>query len=325
VCFNRFALFSLLCALSLNTAAAGHPGDAPAQILAYRFEPRQPLKYRLVAAIKGRLPIGDAIEPVDLTAKLSFTYTAAPRTRLMDGTSDVDFKVGPVDLEVLSIPFSVPDEDAKKVLNLTATFAPTGEVMKVQTPGNELPFSVSVPGVDPKRLYALIFPIVFKKTAVKQGDSWEYRSDLLGGQGTVPHFTATLSPSAGAPRGMSRLKQTFDMPVDQKLDADKKPVTNPEDVHRVKSGKIDGEGLYLFDSERGRLTRGDLTIRAKIKDVLVGKPLDDKEPAELESDVEAKVTIELVSGEGSGGGGAKPKTAAPRGQTVLQTAKKEKP
>ena len=57
---------------------------------------------------------GDSPEPADITAKLSLTYTAVPKTRLRDGTSDVDFQVADVDFEVLSLPFVVPDDQARQ-------------------------------------------------------------------------------------------------------------------------------------------------------------------------------------------------------------------
>jgi hypothetical protein len=119
------------------------------------------------------------------------------------------------------------------------------------------------------------------------------------------------------------LKQQFEMAVDQKTDADKKPAEKEEDIHRAKSGKIDGEGTYLFDTLKGRVTHGDVTIRANIKDSLIGKPLSEDEPKELLSIVEAKVTIDLVGGGKSGPDAAEPSSAAVK--KTAAPAKKEKP
>ena len=259
------------------------------------MEPKEPLKYKLSAAIKGKIPLGDAAESNDVTATLNFTYTALPKTRLADGVSDVEFAVSDVAFEVEKFPITVPDDMARKLLNMTVTLANNGEVVKVQSKPGDIPFSISVPGVDPKRPNALLFPIVFQKIPVKVGDTWDYKSELLGGSGTNPKFSATYLPAVGAgSSNNARLKQQFEMAVDQKVNADKKPVTADAEVHRSRTGKIDGDGIYVFDTQKGRVTHGEVTIRANIKDDLVGKPLNEEEPKQLISDVQAKVTIDLV-------------------------------
>lgn len=315
-----FALLSVGGALSI-----ADPSELAGKVLSYRLEPKEPLKYRLVANLKGKLPIGDSPEPADITAKLSLTYTAVPKTRLTDGTSDVDFQVADVDFEVMKLPFVVPDDQARDILNLRVTLSKTGEVVKVYARDKEMPFSVSVPGVDPKRLYALLFPIVFRSVPVREGESWDYKSELLGGQGTAPRFTATLLPAASKTSNkLVKLKQEFEMPVDVKKNADKKPVTNDEEAHRAQTGKIDGDGVFVFDAQKGRVTHGDVNIRANIKDSLVGKPESDDEPKEIDTAIQAKVTIDLLNGAPSKTRGEKP-AGVQRGATNGKAVSKEKP
>jgi hypothetical protein len=315
---NRTGALALLVILSatacLRSTFAASPPAAPVapQVLAYRLQPGEPLRYKLDAAIKGSVPILDSPEPMDLTARITMTYTATPKTRLADGSVDVEFAVDEVELEVAKIPFPVPEDQARDILNQTITLATTGEVLRTQET-KPLPFGVSIPGVDPKRLYALLFPIVFQSKAVKQGESWRFKSELLGGEGAKPVFTATLLPSENGKSGAKpsksspvpvtlaagelRLKEQFSMAVDQKVTADKEQALNPEEVHRTRKGNIEGSGEFAFDQARGRVTRGTVNISANIRDELVGMPEKPDEPKLLVSKVQAKVTVALQPAE----------------------------
>jgi hypothetical protein len=293
---------------------------APGALFAYKLTPGESLRYKLSATIHGSLPLFDSPEPNELNATIMIVYVATPKTRLADGTMDVDFKVEKAELEVEKIPFPLEPEQAQQILNQSVSLAATGEVMKVRG-GAPLPFGVSIPGVDPKRLYALLFPIVFQTKPVKTGDSWNFKSELLGGEGTKPVFTATVLPveaaaplssndsqakpvtgksapnttsPANAVSNAARLREEFEMAVDQKLDADKKPVTGDKPVHRTRTGKINGTGLFLFDQTRGRLTSGTVTIAADVHEDLVGPPANEDEPKQLISKVDAKVKVELL-------------------------------
>src|SRR5207249_2369220 len=124
--------------------------------------------------------------------------------------------------------------------------------------GGPLPFNVSIPGVDPKRMYALIFPVVFHNRPVKPGDTWTYSSELLGGEGAKPQFTATvLKPDdEGGKNDVTRIREVVSMIVDQRLDAEKHPVKEGGAVHKTRKGKIEGSGVLNFSREQGRFTRG---------------------------------------------------------------------
>ncbi len=315
--------------------SAGRPAS-PAILLRYHLNPGESLRYKLTADIHGSVPILDSPTPTDLNAAVRIVYVATPRTRLADGTMDVEFKVESAEIEIEKIPFPIPEEQAQQILNQTVSLIPTGEVKRVKA-GAPLPFGVSIPGVDPKRLYALLFPIVFQSTPVKTGDKWNFKSELLGGQGAAPVFTATLlatlsgelavtsekssgktseksreksrensrekssgkarsSPVAvnsGSSAPMTRLREDFQMGVDQKLDKDKKPVTEGKPVHYTRQGKIEGSGIFEFDQARGRISSGTVTIRADVNEDLVGKPEKEDEPKRMTSKVEAKVRILL--------------------------------
>jgi hypothetical protein len=291
------------------------------QVLAYRLNPGESLRYRLSGKIHARLPLGGD-EPADLNADVKIVYAATPTTRLADGTMDVDLQVESAELAIEKIPFPLELKQAQEILNQSITLTRTGEVKKTRS-GAPLPFGVSVPGVDPKRLYALIFPVVFQTTPVQVGDKWSFKSELLGGEGTKPSFTATVlrlgedvpadrAPGKAGPKpaalpgkpaavtGQLRIREEFEMPVDQKVDVENKPVQDEKDIHRVKQGKIEGNGIFLFDRTRGRIIRGSVNIRAVVKDTLVAEPASEGEPKELLTNVDARVSVELLPARSGG-------------------------
>jgi hypothetical protein len=172
----------------------------------------------------------------------------------------------------------------------------TGEVKRTPA-GAPLPFGVSIPGIDPKRLYALLFPIVFREKAVKPGDSWPFKSELLGGQGAEPKFTAQWLPESvgGGKPDVAQISQQFTMGVDQKLDKDKKPIKDGAVIRYTRQGKISGTGLVNFDRARGLVETGTVTIKADVTEDQVGAPDKEDQPKRMVSKVEAKVRVQLES------------------------------
>ncbi|MGC8667118.1 MAG: hypothetical protein ACP5VE_03230 [Chthonomonadales bacterium] len=298
----RTLLFVLLAACTAGGVALAQAqpvsssGVGPAgsgRVLAYQLVPGKTLRYKLTARIKGTIPLLGTPTPID-NGVISLVYAATPKTVLADGLSDVELKVESVDVELEGLPVPIGLEDAEKVLNQTVTFSKTGEVKKI-TGGGPLPFGVSIPGVDPKRLYSLLFPVVFPTAPVKPGDTWPYKSELLGGQRNKPAFTATLLPEdqSGADPSLARIKTDFSLNVDQNFDGDHKPVADASLAHRTMKGKISGGGILTFDANAGRFTKGQLNIKADISDDLTGKPQTPDEPKQIPSKVDAVVTLEL--------------------------------
>ena len=277
---------------------AGGPGSngsttGAGRVFAYQLVPGKTLRYKLTAHIKGTIPLLGTPTPID-DGVISLVYAATPKTLLANGLADVELKVESVDVELEGLPVPIGLEDAEKVLNQTVTFSPTGEVKKI-TGGGPLPFGVSIPGVDPKRLYSLLFPVVFPTDPVKPGDTWPFKSELLGGQGAKPAFTATLLPpdQQNSDASLARIKTDFALNVDQNFDANHKPVADPSQAHRVTKGKITGGGVLTFDAAAGRFTKGQLNIKATISDDLTGQPQTPDEPKSIASKVDAVVTLEL--------------------------------
>jgi hypothetical protein len=266
--------------------------------MAYQWKTGQVVRYKLTAVLTGSLPIMQNVEPIDLDGSITIVYKVIPKTVDRSGNAALDFRIELAEAELAKIPLPVPFEDAQKVLNRSVTFARSGEVVSVKA-GPPLPFAVSIPGVDPQRLYTLVCPIVFPDRPVKPGDTWEYRSELLGTEGAPAQFRATVleSPLTDADLKSVRIRepalrvqQDFSMAVDQRLNADKKPVAEGEPVRKTRSGTITGSGVMAFSPKQGRLLQGHLTIQANITERFVGEP-DPDQPAETVTNVKAVVRV----------------------------------
>jgi hypothetical protein len=285
--------FAALALAGFLLTTNGVNADAPARVLAYQMKPGQTQRYKLTAVIKANMPFLDSKGPIDLDVVITLVYLATPKTLLADGTADVECKVDSVDVTLATVPFPIAVEDVQKILNQTITIAQSGEIMKAGS-GGPLPVNVSIPGVDPTRLYALLYPIVFQQRPVKPGDTWSFKSNLLHGEGAAPAFRATiLSPKDGDADGVTRLRETLSMKVDQKLDSDKKPVLGNKPIHRTRKGLIEGEGDLQFSASEGQFTKSVVKLKANIVEKLLGKPSKPDEPKEVISKVDATVTVEL--------------------------------
>ena len=298
---SLICIFAGLAALGIGYGVSALPrsADAPPIALAYQMTPGQPQRYLLKAEINASVPIFGSSTPTNLDAGIELMYVARPKTQLADGISDIDLDVEKASLTIGEpgskpehrLPFPLEMDQIRDVLNQQLTITRLGQVTKVRG-GAELPFGVSIPGVDPKRLYALLFPVVFKAQPVKPGDKWTFTSELLAGKGAKPNFTATVLPS-GEGATTVNIRETFDLKVDQSVDAKGKPITTREPAHRRTQGKIQGVGALTFDPAIGLFTRSVVDIKANIADTLVGKPLTKDEPKQILSKVDAKVTVEL--------------------------------
>lgn len=288
--------------VALCASAERLPQAGPRR-MAYRWTSGEAARYRLTADLSGSLPIMQSVEPIDLEATLELIYKVLPRSVEPQGGATLDFRIEKAEAELARIPLPVPFEDAQKVLNRTVVFDSTGAVKEIKA-AEPLPFAVTIPGVDPQRLFTLIYPIVFPDRPIKPGDTWQYQSELLGSEGTPASFTATVLESepvkatgsrkvAGNAEPPLRVRQEFTMAVDQRLNADKKPAADGEAVRRTRTGKITGVGVMAFSPARGKLIRGHVTIQADILERVVGEPEPDEAP-EVASKVKAVVQIAPV-------------------------------
>lgn len=276
---------------SLTALACGTGAIAAPQSIAYRWPAGQTLRYRVSAAINGKVPPFDTLD-----ATLELVYAASASARDAAGDTPVKFRVVSADAEIANIPYEVPEEQAHRLLDQSVVLKPSGEVVSLK-PSPPLPFTVSIPGIDLKQLHTLLVPVVFPEKPIQPGDTWSFTSALMGKDANSP-YKATLQSLSRAPGAGGRtstliatVRTEFSMDVDQKLDKDKKPAKTPEDVVRTRKGKITGSGDFRFDVSRGRLLRGDLKVSARIDEDVLGPLESPDDPRHLESDVNALIKV----------------------------------
>jgi hypothetical protein len=275
--------------------------------ISYRWPAGKTLRYKISAAITGKLPPFDNME-----AAVDLVYAATAKSRNADGNYPVSFRVVSAEAEVAKIPFTVPEDQARKVLDQSVVLTASGDVVSIAD-SPPIPFSVSIPGIDLKQLHTLIVPVVFPGRPLQAGDTWTFHSALLGKDGSSPYKATLVSidrqPGANGTVAslVATVRTEFAMDVDQKLGKDKKPAATPDDVVRTRKGKIVGSGTFRFDVGRGRLSRGEVKVAAEIAEDVVGALDTPDEPRHVDSAINAVIT---VAPDASKPAAAKPKKAS---------------
>jgi hypothetical protein len=274
---------ALVIALAAGVSAIAAPA---APHLQYRWTANQPSRYRLIA--KVRFAAAGETDPVSASATL--VYRVKPQRAAAKGATPLELAYESLDTLLLGQPIAVSDDQARKTLNKHIALAPTGEVVQApKPPTGKIDF---IPGVQPDRLYALLFPVVFPNRSVKPGDTWTYRSALLGTDAAPAPFTAQVAGTVSS-RGLVEVRMQFGMDVNVAMNKDGKPVAEGEPAILTRKGRIDGSGRCFFDSVRGRLDHGSLSLKADITETRVtAKP--EAPPETIQNRVDATISIALM-------------------------------
>lgn len=284
--------------------------SAPSTVYTYKFTPNKPLRYKIVAFIKGIIPVLNSVPSEDMDATLTLVYDAIPSAAPTSNDTNLQFKVVSADAEVEKIPFPIDPQQAAAILNQSITLAPTGQVVYT-APGQKLPFSITIPGVDPTKFYSLLLPIVFPQTPIAPGDTWTYDNPFFGNTGVPPVTNAVFLPSQKGTSpsisenllkdpfiphtpAYSNFGEQFSLKIDQKLDQAKKPVAEGVSPYQTRNGFIMGEGIFSYDKNTGIFTKGEMLIKAQIVDKILGVPVSPDIPKETNSHIQAKVMIKLL-------------------------------
>lgn len=297
---KRLAITQVALALLLLLPGSLSPANAAQAdtplLLKYQWDTSRSLRYKVRADIKGNLPLFDSPEPIPLEANLVFTYVLTASKPNANGQTVLTFRVESADAEVQKIPFAIPEDQASRALNQRVTVRSSGEVVEV-APTEPLPFSLSLPGIDPKRLYALLIPVVFPTQPVRPSTSWNYRSELIGSDMAEPRFEAALESVDSASKS-ARVVQNLQLVVDQKLGPERKPLKEGEQPAMARSGRVDGKGAYRFSLATGGLLGGYVNLNANLVEEPLGEPKPEG-PKRVESTVEARITIQLLNASAS--------------------------
>ncbi len=284
--------------------------SAPSTVYTYKFTANKPLRYKIVAFIKGIIPVLNSVPSEDMDATLTLVYDAIPSAAPTSNDTNLQFKVVSADAEVEKIPFPIDPQQAAAILNQSITLAPTGQVVDT-APSQKLPFSITIPGVDPTKFYSLLLPIVFPQTSIAPGDTWTFDNPFFGNTGAPPVTNAVFLPAQkGSTSAISEnlLKdpfiphttdyanfgEQFSLKIDQKLDQAKKPVAEGVSPYQTRNGFIMGEGIFSYDKKTGVFTKGEMLIKAQIVDKILGVPVSPDIPKVTNSHIQAKVMIKLL-------------------------------
>lgn len=292
----RLVRLSIVSLLGLFLVCGARPWAAAAGVpLAYKWKTGSVLRYKLKADLKGSLPLFGNPEPVQLEGTLTFGYQAKVLQVKPDGSADVALRADSAEALIAGIPISVPDADVHKILDQTVTFSRTGEVLS-RTDVKPLNIGVTIPGVDPQRLYTLLVPIVFPPTAPAANDQWDFKSDLLGAEGNPAPFRATLSsvPVAGVAPRQAVVGSTFHMDVLRRTDVAGKEVQGTEGAVRERKGGIDGTGKTTFDVDRGLMKRSEVKLVARMTDTRLVESTDPNDPKQVAINIDANIVAELL-------------------------------
>lgn len=298
-------------AQTAQTAPAAQPSqNAQSTVYTYKFSANKPLRYKIVAFIKGIIPVLNSVPSEDMDATLTLVYDAIPAAATLADNTNLQFKVVSADAEVEKIPFPIDPQQAAAILNQSITLAPTGQVVYT-APGQKLPFNITIPGVDPTKFYTLLLPIVFPATPIAPGDTWTFDNPFFGNTGAPPVTNAVFLPSqkGSSPAisenllkdpfiphtsAFSNFGEQFSLKINQKLDQAKKPVAEGVSPYQTRNGFIMGEGIFSYDKKSGIFTKGEMMIKAQIIDKILGTPVSPDIPKETNSHIQAKVMIKLI-------------------------------
>ncbi|MCL5283911.1 MAG: hypothetical protein M1330_04265 [Armatimonadetes bacterium] len=255
--------------------------------LQYHWSAGQTLRYQITANLNGSLPLFGEPTPQPVQAKIVLTYLTKVTNVASDGTATLKIKVTSATLEIEDTPFDVPLDTVRKYLDVTTDISPSGAITNEKS-GQSIPQGYNMPGFDPKRLFLLMFPVVFQSTPVNPGDTWEFPGQLIGG-GATKKFEATLGPSSKVGQyKTTNINETFTVSIDQSLDSTGHPADNSNPPSQTRKGEVTGDAHLQFAPKEGRLIQAEMSFTAH----LVTQTLST--PDKVKSSLKAKVMVQLL-------------------------------
>lgn len=284
----RVGIPVLLILLGCTAAAIAKPIT-----LQYHWVAGQTLRYQITANLNGSLPLFGEPTPQPVQAKIVLTYLTKVTNVTPDGTATMKIKVASATLEIEDTPFDVPVDTIRKYLDVTTDISPSGAITN-EKPGESIPQGYNMPGFDPKRLFLLMFPVVFQSTPVNPGDSWEFPGQLIGG-GVTKKFEATLGPSSKVGQyKTSNINESFTVSIDQSLDSTGHPANNNTPPSQTRKGEVIGNGHLQFAPKEGRLIQAEMQFTAHLITQTLNTPDNQAAPNKVKSSLKAKVVVQLL-------------------------------
>lgn len=306
-------------ALPAQPATGASHISLPAQ-LSYGFELGKTYHYKVVALFSGQIP--KLSEPgTDAHIKAELYYSVTVMKQDAKGTSAAfavegenlsflakepgsDGKINPDD----ELPFPLPLAQVQSYLNVTALLRPDGSIAEV-TGGNNDPVKIDV-GVDLRKLFVLMLPIVFPDHAVKPGLTWKFDEGFLGKKRGRTTYTGKWDGiREDANRVVFQVSQTAKSTVSDKIDkegnstADAKLQVGSITGDISATGSMDfgvsvpvaGGGAAKSGSYAGRLVSGSMNLSVSLKRIMPDPDHPDKTKTDPIT-VRGRMAVQLQAG-----------------------------
>jgi hypothetical protein len=323
---SRFALTMSVGILLVQTpafhASAQKPQARPAAPMRFRYDliPGKAHRYRVFAHFHGLTP--PFIEPV--TLRIQFDYLATVKKQ-DDKGAQIEFTVDKADLVLLArdpgpegkvspdeeTPFPLPLSQVQSALNITATLRPDGTLVALS--GGDSNSSRIQLGLELRKLFLLVMPVVFPDRPVKLNDEWAFDEGILGKSPGRVTYKGKLVQLPNSKQNAFVFEQQSRSKMDEKKDKAGKITEKAEDVVETTSGEVTFGGTLNFVSssatrasgqQAGRLKEGRMLLNAQVlRKRTIPDPDRPEDPLETKIDLKGWLRVQQVMS-------APPKTAS---------------
>ena len=286
--------------------------------MAYDFKVGETRRFKVTGLFTGHFPpfAQPGSAPVNLLAEL--VYAATVKSQDAKG-AEVAFTVEAADINILQkdpgpdgkidpneeLPFPLPLSDVKNSLDVVALMKRDGSVAEIRN-GSGKGVAVKINfGIDPRKLFLLIFPVTFPDRALAANDTWTFDDGLLGHNPGKTTYSARIDGVTPGKKMMEyRVGEEVNSTVDDKIDKEGNPAQKPEDAVGNISGTVTATGNVSFLAPTmtaaqagrvggGRVTQGKINLTVALKRTLPDPDQPDKQQ-EVPIDVKARLTVQEI-------------------------------
>ncbi len=264
--------------------AGGAPGQTKPVRLEYGFETGKVYHYRVVALFSGQIP--KLSEPgSDAHIKAELYYSAKILKKDAAGTS-VSFTVEAESLSFLTkepgpdgkispddeLPFPLPLAQVQGFLNVTALLKNNGAIASVSG-GDNGPIKIDV-GVDLRKLFILMLPVVFTDSAVHPDSTWSFDEGFLGKKAGRTTYTGKLDGSRKVgEKTIFTVSQVGKSTVSDHIDKEGNSTADAKVQVGTITGEVSAAGSMQFAADRnvgsalylGLLQSGTMQLNVVLK------------------------------------------------------------
>jgi hypothetical protein len=301
-----------------SSLSSPHTVTLPAQ-LSYGFEAGKVYHYKVDAIFSGQIPkLSEPGTDAHIKAELYYSATvikhdasgakiafAVEAENLSFLTKDPgpNGKLGPDDV----LPFPLPLAQVQGYLNVTALLRPDGSIAEV-TGGNNDPVKIDV-GVDLRKLFVLMLPVILPDHAVKPGQTWNFDEGFLGKKpGRTSYVGKMVGVREDSTRVVFELSQSAKSTVNDNLDKEGNSTQTAKLQVGTITGTVSAEGSMNFGASKpiggdhakpgtytGKLISGNMTLSVALSRTMPDPDHPDKKVVDPIT-VRGRMAVQLQAG-----------------------------